>query len=1516
MKKLFTKLTMLLIAITLSTSLIAQTSTPPSNYATSTGLSGDPYFISSLNNLYWLSQTSGDWDKYFEQTTDIDASTTSSWDGGAGFSPIGNITTAFTGSYDGQNHEISNLYINRPTADNIGFFGRTGGSGLIQNLGLKDVTITGDDYVGGLIGRSQINVSNCYISDGNITGTGGYTGGFIGSSWMFVELLNCYSTATVSGNILVGGFAGLLNGSTTNRCFATGNVSGESSVGGFAGQLDAEELGMSISNCYAKGDVTRTGGTAATFGGFGGYLTCTWGDMGEILKIENCYSTGTVDCDGATDKGFAGGTDGVDDWKSYISNFFDSETSGQLSDAVGSATPKNTTQMKNQSTFTGWDFSTIWQISSGINDGYPHLQSNSPPVSDYYYRSSADGDWENSIIWEVSTDQVSWSATTETPTANNSVGITVMNDVTVDANVTIDQTTVNSGKTLTINSDKTLTINDGDGTDLSSEGTLDINGTLSIGTGLVDSDGSFDATGGNVTFTDAGNLKLGGAVTSLGTFTKSASTITYDGADQTILALDYSTLAISSATNGATKTFTDGTTKVDNEIEIVAADVNTSITLTGSSRDNVTVQVTEPGITGSRVFYIDASGKTINISNMTIRGGNISGVPDDGACIYVNAGVANFENVNVFDGKARHGSGILVGAFSVRVVLENCTVSNNSGENSASRGGGISVYAGTLSINNSTISNNTALIDGGGIAVEATAGSVTITNCTFENNTAGNRAGGIGGDESTVIDISNSTIHGNTASNVAGGVGSLGTLTLKNVSIANNSSNISVGGGLFFQGTSLTCINTIIANNINNDYYYLGGTLTDNGYNVVENSNVAANVTGGFHNATSILYNTKYNDASITETSWTQGGGDPLTNQDLNLSTTLADNGTTNGTQTLALNAGSFAAASATTSIPYGNSPFWNGSPIADQRGVARTANHNTSIGAFSNLLYEYRTIANGNWNEVSSGAEVWERSLVGLDTWETVTNADDLPDYEDESITVKNDVTVTTDITIDQTTVNSSNTLTVSSGVTLTIENNLTIGSEAGLTINSDAANNGSLIVSGTSTGNITYNRYMTGVDSWHLISSPVGGQDIYDFVVTDVATNAVATNGENYGLAPYNNITPDWEHYTTSTIGSAGDFIAGKGYEILRTSDGTVSFTGTVATSAVNIGITSPSAGNPWNLVGNPYPSALCANNDATTATTATENLVYQNSNVLGTGAYQAIYVWDANASTPAYITVNHSLAATYIAPGQSFFVNSLNESGSSFQFTQAMQTHQTGDIFRSVTNDNITIKLIAERSEGTSSTNIKYFENTTTGLDPGYDAGRFNAGNNSFAVYTHLVESNQSSVNFDIQCLPANEFDQIIPVGLNSPENTEVVFHTEIENLPTGMLIYLEDRLTGEYTPLHETGNSYSVQLIEPSQGIGRFYLHTQSTTTGIPTDTKPEFAIIPRPQYNSIRIIGKVDNNTQVAMYDITGRLLSISKLINPETNDINMTGLNNGVYIIAIISATQRTSIKMSWVKYR
>ena len=77
------------------------------------GTSVSPYLVSTINNLYWITQNSDEWDKDYKQTANIDASTTSTWDSNAGFSPIGDSTNKFTGSYDGQHYSIDNLTINR-----------------------------------------------------------------------------------------------------------------------------------------------------------------------------------------------------------------------------------------------------------------------------------------------------------------------------------------------------------------------------------------------------------------------------------------------------------------------------------------------------------------------------------------------------------------------------------------------------------------------------------------------------------------------------------------------------------------------------------------------------------------------------------------------------------------------------------------------------------------------------------------------------------------------------------------------------------------------------------------------------------------------------------------------------------------------------------------------------------------------------------------------------------------------------------------------------------------------------------------------------------------------------------------------------------------------------------------------------------------------------------------------------------------------------------------------------------
>ena len=260
--------------------LNAQTADAPSS---GDGSSGNPYQIATLNNLYWITQNASEWDKYYIQTADIDASGTSAWDGGAGFSPIGNGTTNFTGSYDGDGHTISDLSIDRSSIDYTGLFGYTSG-GTIQNLGVTTVNITGNNFSGGLIGRNYSTVSNCY-STGSVSGSVS-TGGLLGFHTTS-NVSDCYSTCSVSGSTYVGGMVGYVDGGAVINCYCTGIVSGSSSVGGFIGNRDSG----SVTDCFW--DTATSGTTTGTGGGItGGVTGKTTAEMNTLSTFTNVGTAG------------------------------------------------------------------------------------------------------------------------------------------------------------------------------------------------------------------------------------------------------------------------------------------------------------------------------------------------------------------------------------------------------------------------------------------------------------------------------------------------------------------------------------------------------------------------------------------------------------------------------------------------------------------------------------------------------------------------------------------------------------------------------------------------------------------------------------------------------------------------------------------------------------------------------------------------------------------------------------------------------------------------------------------------------------------------------------------------------------------------------------------------------------------------------------------------------------------------------------------------------------------------
>jgi len=399
---------MVIMLLVMSTGLVAQSAIPP---ASGDGSSGDPYQIVTLDNLYWISQNSGEWDKYYIQAADIDASATSGWTGGAGFTPIGNSSINFTGFFDGDNHIITGLYINRSTNINVGLFGYNSLGSEIKDICMEDVNITGNNGTGGLIGYIYGTISNSY-STGSVSGND-HVGGLVGAGAPGCNINNSYSTGNVTGERYIGGLIGQSYGGTINNSYSSRILSGTHYVGGLVGR---NVMFATIDFCYSTGSVSGTFNTGGLVGSpdndstisnshsasnvngenyVGGLLG---GNYRTILT--NCYSTGSVS--GTSN---VGGLDGGM-WLSTVSGcFWDTETSGQSTSATGVG--KTTAEMRIQSTFegAGWDFTSIWEM---IDVNYPRLQDNPDPALPVTLT-----DFSTAIIMNEFV-QISWTTQTET----------------------------------------------------------------------------------------------------------------------------------------------------------------------------------------------------------------------------------------------------------------------------------------------------------------------------------------------------------------------------------------------------------------------------------------------------------------------------------------------------------------------------------------------------------------------------------------------------------------------------------------------------------------------------------------------------------------------------------------------------------------------------------------------------------------------------------------------------------------------------------------------------------------------------------------------------------------------------------------------------------------------------------------------------------------------------------------------------------------------------------------------
>jgi len=484
---------------------------------------------------------------------------------------------------------------------------------------------------------------------------------------------------------------------------------------------------------------------------------------------------------------------------------------------------------------------------------------------------------------------------------------------------------------------------------------------------------------------------------------------------------------------------------------------------------------------------------------------------------------------------------------------------------------------------------------------------------------------------------------------------------------------------------------------------------------------------------------------------------------------------------------------------------------------------------------------------------------------------------------------------------------ITVASGKSFTIEKTGSVimsgnfSNSGNFTLNSDSDEFSSIIIGGSVTGNITYNRYVNsvGTNEWDLIGAPVSGQSINSFANANSST--LATNGANFAIGPYDNADNTFTNYTTSTIVGAGNFEMGKGFQMATINGGTLKFTGAPASqnqtqAIINNDAANSGAGTRWNLVANPFPSYIHGN----TRARFDNNFLTINSDKLD-DSYEAVYGYDADGS--GYTIYNKTSSALLLAPGQAFMIASDNTSSDNISFTTEMRTVVGGDDLILGRNPEDSFELILKLYEGDTEIDYTkfYFEDgLNLGLDPGYDAGHFNQG---ASLMSRLIENDQG-VGFTINAMGLESINNVvIPLEIN--REAGVGFRISIDNfeINDNINVYLEDNIKGTLTLLND--NDFELTAENELNGAGRFFIHL--TETVLSTDDKIEtnlLNVFKADLNNFITIEGLANqsNGTKLRLYNILGKEVIFTTLNNNNNKQIISTqGLTPGIYIVKLES---------------
>lgn len=707
-------------------------------------------------------------------------------------------------------------------------------------------------------------------------------------------------------------------------------------------------------------------------------------------------------------------------------------------------------------------------------------------------------------------------------------------------------------------------------------------------------------------------------------------------------------------------------------------------------------------------------------------------------------------------------------------------------------------------------------------------------------------------------------------------------------------------GGTLKSGVTVTNYGTITVNS--------GGKYSPNGggFNNYGDLIINDGATSTFKNLTLKVYSGGnveiYNDNFTVQNGGLQMDGGTLTLEgDMNVKSA-----------TFQINSPATAVINGVLSVK--NATFQNNSSITGSGVIEKANNASSQNNGTVNGCSSCSIGSSVNYLAASTPSGSSSNVTVYMDaSWSNGT-----PSSCTAEVVVMEDLSLSSDLTM--------STLTVRSGVTLTIAAN------QALSVCTSIENNGSVVVENTGSlvqtssgnansgsGTYTINRTAsTSNGEYNIWTSPVTSQSITSFFADDnlydVFTFDPTVQTWKYD---FDSMTPENGHayspfqFASNNMvsGSDGIFDVARGYfapgrSIERTFSGTVN-NGDVSISISTSNATTPVSwgGNDWNVVGNPYPSAISAT-----------DFLDENYNGGAGIIANAVYYWDDPSD--GYITKN-TTDNDLIGKCQGFWVAALSDG--QVTFTNSMRT-STLSSMRSRSKVKVAYLNMTNTTGLVEEIRVYLDDSASDEEDNLFDAMKLENGS-GFNFYSKL-----NTINYVFQSVTDLELHEKKTVELGFTANSAGLYALSLDslaNIPDNYGIYIED-LQKTLTFDIRTKGSFYIQLDSAGTYDGRFLLHiihheADSTVNPNPDpDTNVVNSVIEYTALEGVRVYPQNGNQLIVAfdqvnpdqididVIDMTGRVLQSRKLSPGSlTYPIDITALRAGIYLTRIRTADQR-----------